>query len=245
MVNKTAIGMLGVIIVASLGVGIVIGMQLGTGDAAPDTASPTEAGESEMPAGDETESDSPESTATPTENPSEQRTPIPARQFDEEEIAFHVAQFVNEERENRNESPLDTDDATAVRVSAMASNHSVAMADHGSAEHEVNGESTASRYKRNELYDRCKFKSSEGSYIRQPDEKFELIGTTYAGVTYDDGGEERFNDDERSVARALVDAWNESSTYSERMLVEEPTRMGVGVEVTSDGTVYATVDVCA
>jgi len=117
--------------------------------------------------------------------------------------------------------------------------------DHGSAAHKVDGVSTTNRYRNHDLYERCKFKSPEGSYIATPDEKFELVGTTYAGTHYQADGGERFNGDERAVARAIVDDWNESATYGERLLTRGPTRMGIGVEVTSTGKAYATVDVCA
>lgn len=244
MVNKTAIGILGVVVMASLGVGVLIGMQLGGGTSAPVATSPAVDGETATPANDQT-NDGGDEAATPSESTNERQTTIPARQFDEQEIANHVAEFVNEERKAQNRTRLATGDATATRVSRMASNHSVAMADHGSAAHKVDGVSTTKRYRNHDLYERCKYKSPEGSYIATPDEKFELVGTTYAGTHYEADGQERFNGDERAVARAIVDNWNESGTYSERLLTRGPTRMGVGVEVTSTGKTYATVDVCA
>jgi hypothetical protein len=245
MVNKTAIGILGVVVVASLGVGVLIGMQLGGGTGSPVSTSPADGGGTATPASDQTDDGGGDGTATPSESTNERQTTIPARQFDEEEIANHVADFVNEERETQNRTRLATGDATATRVSRMASNHSVAMADHGSAAHKVDGVSTTNRYRNHDLYERCKFKSPEGSYIATPDEKFELVGTTYAGTHYQADGGERFNGDERAVARAIVDDWNESATYGERLLTRGPTRMGIGVEVTSTGKAYATVDVCA
>lgn len=250
MVNKTAIAFLSVIVVASLGVGILVGMQLAGPASSPANAvqttgeTPTTATPTSTSTGDDAGNES-GATATPVDSESPQHTEIPARQFNDEEIAAHVVEFVNEERQAQNQSAMRTGDATASKVSAMASAHSVAMADNGSAGHTVDGVSTSERYRNNDLFDRCKFKSNEGSYISQPDEEFELVGTTYAGVVYDDDGQEQFNGDERAVARAIVDGWLESSEYTERLLVEEPTRMGVGIEVTSTGTVYATVDVCA
>ena len=251
MVNKTAVGLLGVIVVASLGVGILIGMQLGGGavDAGTD-ASPSQDAVTETPASAEPNSTAateapPTETATPAESHAEQRTTVPARQFDESEIADHVATFINQERRNQDRSRLKVGDGTAESVALMAGNHSVAMADAGTVAHEIDGVSTAGRYKRNELFERCKFKSPEGSYISTPDEEFELIGQTVAGRHYRDDGAEQFNGDERAVARALVDAWNESAEYRERLLVPGPTRIGVGIEVTQGGKVYATADVCA
>ena len=245
MVNKTAVGLLAVVVFASLGVGILVGMQLGGGVDSPTTAtSPSDRSTAtstvDGPGQDETGA-----TATATENPTERHTSIPARQFDETKVASAVAAYVNEERQKRNLTTFITGDATAKDVSKMASDHSVAMADYGSAAHEVDGVSTRERYKDDGLFDRCKFKSPEGSYISQPDEEFELIATTYAGTSYEDDGSKRFNGDEQAVARAIVDDWLQNSTYTERLLIRGPTRMGVGVEVTSTGKVFATVDVCA
>lgn len=249
MVNKTAVGLLGVVVVASLGVGVLIGMQLGGGAQTATNATPGSDTTTATPVdgenGSASDSNSTSETATPADGTTEQQTTIPARQFDEDEVATHIATFVNEERTEAGRIELLTDDATGESVSELSRNHSVNMANAGQVAHDVGNGSTAARYKRFELFERCKFKSPEGSYIRQPDEKFELLGSTHAGVHYQDDGEEQFNADERDVARAIVDDWNESSTYSERMLVEGPEHMGVGVEVTQSGTVYATLDVCA
>lgn len=246
MVNKTAVGLLGVVVLASLGVGILIGMQLGGGGDAPTATVPTtdSSTATATPTGHQTAAN-PSGTATPSTTPTDRQTTIPARQFDEGEIAARLATLVNEERQERNRSSLGTGGKTASRVAAMAVNHSVAMADNGAVAHTVDGVSTRNRYENNDLFERCKFKSPEGSYISQPDEDFELIGSTKAGTRYQDDGEERFNGDEQSVARALVDGWLEDEENTERLLVRGPTRMGVGVEVTAGGTVYATVAVCA
>ena len=245
MVNKTAVGLLGVVIVASLGVGVLIGMQRGGGADTATTTVPSSGDQTGTPTPSQSGTSSSSTTETPAGESTEQRTTIPARQFDEGEIASHVAEFVNQERQNRDLQRLETGDATSTTVAAMARNHSVGMADAGNVTHEVEGVDTAGRYRQNELFERCKFKSPEGSYIRQPDEEFELIGMSYAGTPYQDDGEEQFNGDERAVARAIVDDWMQSSEYSERLLVKGPTRMGVGVEVTDGGKVYATMDVCA
>lgn len=244
MASKFMAGLLAAIVVASLGTGILIGMQVGGNTDTP-TTSPATDTETAVDAADETATTTSGEIASPTESPTERRTTIPARQFDEQEIAAHVIEYVNEERLDQNRSEFETDDKTATRVSVMAANHSGAMADAGTVAHEIDGVSTTARYKNDELFERCKFKSPEGSYISQPDEEFELVGTTSAGSHYQNDGEEQFNGDERAVARALVDSWNESSIYRDRLLVKGPTRMGVGIEVTADGTVFATVDLCA
>lgn len=245
MVNKTAVGVLAVVVLASLGVGILIGMQMGGGEETVTNASPTTDGTTDASTDTRTDPATSAETETPVDQGTEQPTTIAARQFDEDEIATHVATFVNRERVDQGRVELTTDDETGREVAVMARNHSVGMANAGTVGHDVNGVSTASRYKNYDLFERCKFKSNEGSYIRQPDEKFELLGLTYAGKEYQDDGQEQFNGDERAVARVIVDNWNESATYRERLLVDEPRHMGVGVEVTEAGKAYVTLDVCA
>lgn len=245
MVNKTAIGILCVVVFSSLGVGILIGMQLGGTTDGPVPTTPTTAAATDTPVDDQQAGDGSAATATPAGAATERHTSIPPRQFDEGAIESHLVRIVNEERTSRNGTELSTGGTTAASVSDMASNHSAAMANSGGLSHEIDGDGTASRYRQKDLYERCKFKSPEGSYISQPDEEFELIGSTYAGTAYEDGGSTQFNGDEQAVARAIVDGWTESSTYGERLHVRGPTRMGVGVEVASDGAVFATVNVCA
>lgn len=242
MVNKTAVGLLAVVIVASLGVGIMLGLQLGTSGGTDVTAGGGQSTDEStaVPAGNG------DSTATTGNSPSAtQRTTIPARQFNEEEIANYVVQFINQEREGRGLQTLSTDGTTADTVAAMASNHSIAMANLGKTAHKIDGVDTSGRYRNYDLYDRCKFKSPEGSYISQPDADFESVGLTRVGTQYQDDGETKFNGDERDVARAIVDGWMESSEYRERVLINGPTVLGVGVEVTDGGTAFVTADVCA
>lgn len=243
MVNKSAVGLLAVVIVASLGVGVMVGMQLGANGGGDVTAAGGQSadGSTATPAGN-----GDGTTATTASGPSaEQRTTIPARQFDEEEIANYVAQFFNQEREGRGFEQLSTDGTTADQVAAMASDHSTAMANLGETTHEIDGVGTSGRYRNNDLFDRCKFKSPEGSYIRQPDSGFESIGLTYAGTQYEDDGQTKFNADERAVARAIVGDWMQSSNDRNRVLINGPTVLGVGVEVTDGGRVFVTANVCA
>ncbi len=240
MVNKAAVGLLGIVVVASLGVGVLIGMQLG--GTPPAEAGPQDGTSATSPNADDDGGGS--ATAEPA-TATERRTTIPARQFQEGTVADYIVQFVNEERQARNATKLSTGGSTADTVRRMAANHSVAMADNGTAGHEVNGVDTADRYRNFDLFDRCQFESPHGSYISRPDDSFESVGSTVAGKEYRDGGETAFNADERDVARAIVDEWLESSDDRNGILSEGPTRLGVGVEITSGGTVYAAANVCA
>ena len=248
MVNKAAVGVLGVIVVVSLGVGTLIGMQIGgTADApaaGPDQPS-ANGGSPDSDASSDGGTPTADGTAGTDATPTEQRTTIPARQFEESKIAGYVATYVNDYREEHGRQRLSTSDNTVEKVAAMARNHSVAMANAGRVDHEIDGVDTSRRYGKADLQDRCKFKAPDASYVRYPDSDFESIGSTAAGQHYQDGDETRFNGNESAVARAVVDEWIDSPAYRERLLINGPSRLGVGVEVASGGTAYVTANVCA
>lgn len=248
MVNKTAVGLLGVIVVASLGFGILIGMQLGGGSASAPSAGPTD--ESTQTSPGEANASSANATATPSDGTAEQGTAIPARQFNDGEIANYVVQFVNEERRGSGREELSTGGSTAEKVQRMADNHSTAMADAGEAAHEIDGVATHQRYENYGLADRCSFTDEDGGFVWDPGQRqfadgFEAVGSTVAGHEYQGANGTQFNGDEQAVARAIVDGWVSDSDVRERLVRKGPTLVGVGVEVTKDGAVYATANVCS
>lgn len=269
MVNKAAVGILGVIVVVSLGVGVIVGMQLGVTDgtdAAPDDGPSgqtqgdqtgdgqaqggSQDGDGETNGSPDAGTESDQAATADAASPTEQRTTVPARRFDADEIAAYVATFVNREREANGLGALQTDGSTSLKVAAMATNHSVAMADAGEVSREINGVSTHHRYRSHDLADRCKYKAVDAQYVRDPGQErfadeFEVVGSTVAGQPYESGGETRFNDDERSVARAVVDTWTTDADDREPLMLEGPSRLGVGVDVTESGDVYATASLCA
>lgn len=253
MANKAVLGVLGVIIFASFGVGILVGMQLGGGVDAPTngvqttddpTDTPSNDGEASDGDASDGESSASEGTEAATATPLEQRTTVPPRRFDEAEIAEYVVQFVNDGRQDRGLEALSTSESTAEEVRAMAQEHSVAMADEGEMAHEIDGAGTAGRYKDAGLYDRCKFNYVEKTGVRQPDTDFEALALTKAGQPYDADGETQFDGDERAVARTIVDNWMESSEDNEGVLIVGASLVGVGVEVTDAGNVFVTANVC-
>ncbi|MFB6309066.1 MAG: CAP domain-containing protein [Haloarculaceae archaeon] len=262
MVNKAVLGILVVVVVASLGVGILIGMQLGGGAAPADggsdgggcgsdgsggaTTTPTNgtANATATPTNGTANATATPTPATPTPTLTPERTTVPPRRFDEREIALAVVDGINEEiREPRGLATLSGRSRTAGQLSVMADNHSISMADEGKVIHEINGNNSADRYRANDLYDTCKFESNTGEFIVSADDnQLEAIGRTVAGRTYDDG---QFNANETAVAQAIVEEWRTSSTYRQPFLYENIEHVGVGVEITRAGDVYVTANVCS
>jgi hypothetical protein len=246
MVNKAAVAVLGVIVLVSMGIGILIGMQLEgpTGQAADSDTNDTgtaSGGPTTVPTGDST----PSTGEGPGTLPPMERTTMPARRFDDRKIEAEIASLVNQRRSERG---LDTNDVTgntADAVRRMARNHSVTMADGGALSHNAGGTSSEQRYRNAGLYEACKFESDPDTYIVDAQyARLEVIGRTYAGQSYQDDGMTAYNANETEVARAIVDEWFSTPQYESRLTYENSDQFGVGVEVTRDGLVYVTGNVC-
>ena len=193
MVNKVLVALSVVVVVSAVGIGVLVGTQL-TGDSNSTPISGTGIdGETE--------------TATPTapgsggnETLTEQRTDVPARLFNETEIAVHVVDLINEERTSEGLEPLETGGTTAEELQAMARSHSEAMASTDEVAYTINNVSSADRYRNYGLYEQCKINRNNNYVIYPDDAAFEAVAETVAGQPYNDAGQEQFNEDERAVA---------------------------------------------
>ena len=244
MANNTALGVLGVIVLVAMGVGILIGMQLG-GPAGPDPAA--------------TDADEGTPTPVPTAAPDQQggsgtptlpggRTTVPTREFDESEIRSEVLRLVNSRRRADDLNAFERGGQTADAVTEMANSHSQRMARERLVSHEFDATSSADRYRNANLYDTCQFESAAGTYIIRADtsssSNLEVLSQTVAGRPYEVDGVTEFNEDETEVARDIVEKWYDNSAYRERLSYENAEYLGVGLAITDDGEVYATGNLC-
>ncbi|WP_226012755.1 CAP domain-containing protein [Halomicrobium salinisoli] len=250
MVNKAVLGVVAVVVLASMTVGGLVAAQLGgtddpaagqgTGDSSGATdAGGTDATPTSVPT---TAGGATPATASPT--PTEVRTTVAARSFNETRIAVAVVERINEGRERAGVEPLAHTGTTARQLDRMALNHSRAMAATGATIHEINGTGTADRYKSNGLYSRCSYEPPDKNGLREPTDGFETVGSTVAGRHYETAGGERFHGTESAVAATLVDGWLDSNVYGDRLLAPGLERLGVGVTVRDDGETYVAVDLC-
>lgn len=251
MVNKAIVGVIGIVLIATLGVGALVGLQ--GGDAPADdttTNANSNDGNGQDPTPDSNETASNETTANATATPvEEEHTPIPGREFTEKRIADNLTERLNAWRVAEGEDELRADGSTADRLRAMAMDHSVAMADEGELTHVIDNQTSGDRYEENNLYDACMYRPPDKERaIYQPDHpknnQFEVIVGTVAGDTYETDNGTAFNEDEEAVAGALMDEIRQHNESSDRLLAPGLTKVGVGVEVTRDGAVYSTVNVC-
>jgi len=192
----------------------------------------------------------PAPTATPTPTPTARPTVAPAA-FDAERIEVLVFELVNERRAEEGLDPLEMNRSLASEVREMARNHSETMAEADAPRHTINGVSSTDRYEENELYYTCRWETDNEGLMRADvnsfesnQSAFEAVTRTVAGREYEVDGETRFNADERDVAEAIVEEWWNDLRHDKRLLLPNARMVGVGVEVTEDGDVFATANLC-
>jgi uncharacterized protein YkwD len=255
MVNKVALGILAVIVLTAMTVGGLVGLQLGggslgdgggLGDGDPSTtptATPTNGAGGSTSAATATATPTPEPTATATPTPEPTATPVPTvapSEFNETRVELFVTAILNDEREERGIQTLDSHGP----LDEMARFHSENMAGQGYVSHAAAGFTTAERYDRYELDNRCKVTDDSNTGIRD-DEELETVAKTVAGQVYKDGeGNHRINRDEQDVAVAVLQKWFDRTDDRRKLLLQNADEIGVGVVVDDDGDTWVTVDLC-
>lgn len=290
MVNKAIVGILVLIVLTSLGVGVLIGTQLGgdgsdspadgsstdgssaaggdatatasngssngtatngtatngtttaTGSATVTASRTATPGSTEAPTATPTEASGETSTATPTPT----TTTIPSYEFDTEEIENEMIEDINQGRSERGFDQFNTDTSTWRTLRGMVRVHSGAMASERLVQFEINGNTTESRYRGAELYDRCKYQDPGEGYIVPPDNsRFQAVGSSWAGQEFEDDGETRFHTEESEIAADIVSDWYSSSTYRRALVTDGVDIIAVGVTITDEGRVYAAAAICS
>lgn len=242
MADKTALGVLALVVLASMGAGGVLGYHLGGGFALGD------AGAGGTPTAAATPTATPPSQATPTPATTPAHTPtptatpaVPASAFDAKEVEDHVLALVNDYRTEEGYGELRNDP----ELVEMARFHSDNMAAQGYEypTHTAGGHSTEDRYRMYDRYDSCGITNNDNTAVHRGRE-IEAVGRSVAGRHYERDGERRVNRDERELARAIVDDWLSDDDDRWTLSLDAADRVGVGVNVTDDGDVYATLDLC-
>lgn len=247
MVNKAALGVIGVIVVATLGVGLLVGTVMDDG---PTDDGPTDDNDDDNGAAEPTATataNQTNGTVTPnaTATAAGTRTAMLPRRFESAAIAENVTRLINEERAAQGVGALEFDGETADTLEEMATDHSLDMANTGVVGHNVTGSNVSQRYRSYELFETCKY--TDGPNVYRPDniDLFETIGTGQVGQFYDTGEGDVFVENETQAAQVIVDGWLADSEQRERLLNDNFERVGVGIEVTRNNTAYATVNLCS
>jgi uncharacterized protein YkwD len=246
MVNKAAVGVLGVVVIVSLLVGVLIGMQLAGGDTpAATTNGDDTTGETTAAPGTKANTTEANNTAAAAEY-----TPIDADQFNRNQIERKIAKGLNEDRESVGRPAFIYTDSTATELRSMARDHSKQMADFATVSHTVDNTSTADRYVENDLAGRCSFGNEDIGWVYNAaedrnNEIFEVLGQTQAGQPYQYNGSTQFNANESAVADAIVREILDDEDMQESIRRKGPEHIGIGVEITQNGRVYVTGNICA
>ncbi|MDS0222220.1 CAP domain-containing protein [Haloarcula sp. S1AR25-5A] len=255
MVKKGLLAIAAVAFLVVLGTGVLIGTQFAGGTA--DTSTQTTGSQNDnggggstatatsTPNSNTTATPEAEATAAPTETATPGQESIPAREFNAQDISNYIRQYLNEEREAAGVPTFESGLQTQSDLDEMAQGHSEQMAIEGKAIHKIDGVSSKDRYENSGLYDRCEFQSAEGDYVENPDRNgFEAVEKTVAGQTYEEGGEEKFHATDKEVAKKIVDDWMAWPDYQDRLMLRNANLVGIGVQITETGNVYATANIC-
>ncbi|PSP94865.1 hypothetical protein BRC91_04180 [Halobacteriales archaeon QS_4_62_28] len=252
MVNKAIVGILVLIILTSLGVGVLIGTQLGdSGGIQQDTADGASTGESETTqtatatpttaaTGTPAETTTQTATATPTVTAAPTATatptPAPAASFDPATIEQEMLTAINEGRADRGLYEFTTSGTTFEQVRQMVRVHSRGMVDEGRASFVIDGNDTEGRYRGAELFRKCAYEDPDGGNLVDPDQNsFQAVGSEDLSAY----------ESEAAVAQAIVDDWFSSSTYKRPLVNRGASRIAVGVTFTENGEMYAAAAICA
>lgn len=231
MVNKVALLVLGVVILTSVGVGALVGLQFGPGEQAATTptsgaGTPTAASPTPTASG----------TGTATVSPTARPTVAPAA-FDRAEIEAALFAEVNAYREANGLETLYAEP----ELREMARFHSENMADEGELSHTAGGFTTAQRYERFDQDCRVSNNADRGTLTG---DALEALEYAVAGRPYEADGETRYHRNESAIAAAVLQDWNASADASKRLNLEDATHVGIGVHLTTDGEVYVTLNLC-
>jgi len=256
MVNKAIVGILVIIVLTSLGVGVLIGTQIaGNGTTQQDTPADASDGGSETiqtatasqsstaTAAANTSTATATATATPTATTATATptttatpTPAPAETFDPATVEQEMLTAINDERASRGLYEFTTIGTTFEEVRQMVRIHSRGMADEHRASFVVNGNDTEGRYRGAELFNRCSYQDPDGGQIVDPDTNaFQAVGSVELSEY----------ESEDAVAQAIVDEWFSSSTYKRPLVNDGAERIAVGVTFGDDGEAYAAAAICS
>jgi hypothetical protein len=247
MVNKAAVGVIGVVVIVSLLVGVLVGMQLGGGETPAATTNGDENTGGESSAVQTTGVNTTGGNATIE---AAAYTPIDADQFNREKIERKIAKGLSDEREKVGRPPFIYDDTTGRQLRAMARDHSDKMAKFNTVGYIVDNQSTADRYVATDLANRCSFGHEDIGWVYNAaedrnNEIFDVFARTKAGQPYQYNGSTQFNKNETAVAEAVVRKIMDDPKMNESIRRKGPEHIGVGVRITPNGRVYASGNICA
>ncbi len=224
---------LGLLILASMGAGVLIGLQV--------------TDEADSPARVQTATNLPNgSTPTPVPGPDQtqdQTTQITPRPPDRQ-LQNVLLSAINDYRIRHNRSSITNTEAPSARLKKMATNHSQHMATVGSARISLRGSTSSERYRDAGLIDVCPFPSNSGySTINPSVGELELVANPIKSPPYENV-EAGYNGDMSKATDKALSTWIESNQDRRKLLYKNAEQAGIGTVITDSGSVYITVSLC-
>lgn len=153
-------------------------------------------------------------------------------------VEQHFIQYLNEEREKRELQPVSQRQV----LTEMGENHSQVMAREGEIGHvEPDGDTIKDRYESRGLLPECRL-PIEGSDQYYAGAENAAATWIHRDVQTDDGT--TYIDSERGLAKRLVEQWMNSPPHRKAMLVSSADEGGLGLYITDDNKVYASLELC-
>jgi uncharacterized protein YkwD len=222
------------LILGSMSVGILIGIQLSSG-----TDSPVSNQTTESPPDNPTPTPISGPNQTPHEN---MRTTSP--QSPNRQLQDVLLSTINSYRIQHGRSPLDNTGPPTDQLRQIATNHSQDMATVGVARISLRGSTSSDRYSEARINKRCSFPSNSGYSTIDPSVgKLELVANPVRAPPYEnvEGG---YNGDPSTVAESALNTWTSSNQDRRKLLYKNAEQAGIGVVITDRGSVYLTVSLC-
>lgn len=164
-----------------------------------------------------------------TENPGE---------YNEDTVREHFSDYLNEERRSRGLQRL----SDRGELIAMGEEHTDNMARHDYIGHTWPvGTTIQDRYERRGLFPECNI-PIEGSNRFYPGA--ENAAGAYVNQQFTSGGKSYHATNEEELVAALVDIWMNSPPHRKVLFLENADEMGLGIEITDGGKVYAALELC-
>lgn len=159
--------------------------------------------------------------------------------FNRTEVERHFIRLLSEERQDRGLNPVTHREI----LSDMGENHSRVMAEMGEIGHvEPDGDTIKDRYQQQGLLPECRLPIANSDRYYPGAEN---AASTWVRRDIELGnGSIVYINSESELAQRLFEQWMGSTPHREAMLVSSADEVGLGLHITTNNKVYASLELC-
>lgn len=163
----------------------------------------------------------------------------PPERFNNSEVEVLFIQKLNEERESQGLNSVER----WKPLTKMGDSHAANMAKHEYIGHEQpDGTTIEDRYRERGLLPECRLSAGGNRYYEGAEN---AAGSDVSTDVTHPGNDKIYDiDTEEELAQFLMDSWMTSSGHRRVMLLESASRVGLGLNITESGRVYAALEFC-